>query len=118
MQILPAGGMFFTRNFFNLHYSTRPRELEIDKSPFDIRRHKSDPEALADLLPFKAANEFSFRREFEQTDPGALVGRAGHDGVELPADLRLEEKGGGGLHDLALHFLCRIGHLRAVLDRK
>src|ERR1017187_5006597 len=97
--------------FQPLHCSTRPRELEVDKSPFDIRRNESHPKALADLFPFETTHEFSFRGEFKQTDPGALVGGAGHDGVELPADLRLEEQGGGGLHDLALHLLCRIGHL-------
>src|SRR5512133_2553237 len=58
------------------------RADEVDEAALDVGVDELHPDAVADVEPLEAAHELALDRRLEDADPGPLLGRAGHDGVE------------------------------------
>jgi len=69
---------------------------------------------LADIHPGESLNQLSFDRHGEEPDPCSLWRSAGHNGVELFSDPRLEQERGGRFGDLSFHLVGSIFLFRAM----
>ena len=91
--------------------SSRPRE--IDEAALDVGADELDAHAFADVEPRLAADDAAFDRRRDDAHPRPLVGRAGDDAVEDPADAIGEQQRRCRLADLPLDFVSSVLLLRA-----
>src|SRR6266404_7374357 len=75
---------------------------EIDVAALDIGAGELYAQRITHVQPLKPPDQASFRNRLQDAHPHALVRSAGHQGIELLADTRFEQHGGGALAHLAL----------------
>jgi hypothetical protein len=91
------------------------RLLEIDETALHICAGELNAEPLTDIQALETAHLSSFYGWMQETDPGALVRRAGDESVEVFSDSRLQQHGCRGFTDLPFDLLRRILCFGAVL---
>ena len=94
--------------------SSGPDSGKVNVSAFDIRADEFHAHAVSDIEAVCAFRQFSFDRWFKEPHPGGCVGCAGHNRVELLADVRLQQQRRGGLSELPFHSLRIIFLFRAM----
>src|SRR5436190_8665276 len=75
---------------------------EVDEPALDVGADELHPHAVADVETLGALLELALDRRLEQPHPGALLGSAGDDAVELLPDALFEEQRRRRLAHLAL----------------
>src|ERR1700730_16841561 len=68
----------------------------------DVGVDEFDSHVIADIEPLRSAHDLPFNAGLPDADAGALLGRAGHDRIELRSDPGGQQKRGRRLLDLPL----------------
>src|SRR5579871_348570 len=89
--------------------------LEIDEPTPDVHLDEPHADPVPDVESRRALDHASLYGRMQRADPDAFLPCARHQGIELLADSRGEQEGGGGLADLALDLVRGVLLLRAVL---
>src|SRR5262249_40331865 len=78
---------------------------KINEPAFHVGADQLAAEAIADVELLSSAHQLALDRRIRNPHPGALVARAGDNGVEAFAGARLEQERSGRFADLAFHFV-------------